>query len=471
MGMRRVRIAIALALAAGVLLATPAPADANVGTMTPYGAGQGLAPTHGVVVNPADGHVWFTDATNRIVELDPATGAITPYANAGIKSPSDITVAGGDIWFTNPTAGPPGQQFGSLGRFDPDTDTFTFYPTGSSLVFPSRITTAADGNLWVLAGSKAQRFLASNGAASVSIGTGGSSGDIISGPDENIWITKANGTHQLLQVHPTTGALLDSFDMPVANLQPRQLANGPDGRLWFTYGGGNWGGVARFDLGTDQFQRKDFTSQTNPKGITAGPDGNVWFLGETNDRVFRISTSLTGMVSYGHANLDIGSGQNEITSLDDDLWVAGGDSSNDRVFRVSTVPTCDGRAITVDLNQGEVPTAGADVILGKPVGETINALGGNDRICGGGGNDTINAGPGDDRAWGGAGNDKFNGSTGVDRLNGDAGNDTLNGNTGNDVLSGAAGKDRLNGGPNRDTCAGGPQRDSQSGCEVRSSIP
>jgi Tol biopolymer transport system component len=186
---------------------------------------------------------------------------------------------------------------------------------------------------------------------------------------------------------------------------------------------------------------------------------------------------------------------------------------------------CDGQEVTVDLNEAETPTAGPDVILGTPVGETINALGGADRVCGGGGPDTINGGDANDRLFGEAGNDRLNGgnqndnlnggldndrldgNTGVDTLNGNDGVDTLNGNDGNDIanggnqndtanggngndrlngqnqndtLNGQAGtdtldggshNDRLNGGTQRDTCHGRTGTDSQSGCEVRTSIP
>ncbi|HEY8060062.1 MAG TPA: matrixin family metalloprotease, partial [Acidimicrobiales bacterium] len=62
---------------------------------------------------------------------------------------------------------------------------------------------------------------------------------------------------------------------------------------------------------------------------------------------------------------------------------------------------CAGRAITVDLSRGQVPTGGADVILGTPATEVINGGGGADTVCGGGGNDTIDGGGGADRIVGG----------------------------------------------------------------------
>ena len=115
---------------------------------------------------------------------------------------------------------------------------------------------------------------------------------------------------------------------------------------------------------------------------------------------------------------------------------------------------CNGLPVTVDLNLGQVPTQGADVILGTPLADLIVALGGNDTICGEGGNDTINggpgsdfvdAGPGTDTVFGLDGNDTVNGGDGADVIIVGAGDDTVNGGDGNDVINGGAGADTLNG--------------------------
>ncbi|MGI9601337.1 MAG: hypothetical protein ACR2QE_05610, partial [Acidimicrobiales bacterium] len=84
-------------------------------------------------------------------------------------------------------------------------------------------------------------------------------------------------------------------------------------------------------------------------------------------------------------------------------------------------PTCNGLAVDVDLNMGQVPTVNADVILGTPGPDVIVALGGNDTICGQGGNDTINAGPGNDWVDGNLGNDTVFGQDGDDTIMGGQG--------------------------------------------------
>src|SRR5690606_15039016 len=71
-------------------------------------------------------------------------------------------------------------------------------------------------------------------------------------------------------------------------------------------------------------------------------------------------------------------------------------------FTTPTAMVCRGRQVTVSLALGEQPTAGDDVILGTPAADGINALGGNDTVCGGGGNDNIDGGAGNDVLDGGA---------------------------------------------------------------------
>ena len=123
-------------------------------------------------------------------------------------------------------------------------------------------------------------------------------------------------------------------------------------------------------------------------------------------------------------------------------------------------PFCKGVQVTVDLNMGEVPTAGNDVILGTPGNDLINAGAGNDRICGGDGNDIINAGDGNDRVFGELGNDTLNGERGRDVLIGDAGDDVMDGGKNNDRVLGNGGRDTIFGGNGRDVLKGNNGNDT-----------
>jgi len=154
--------------------------------------------------------------------------------------------------------------------------------------------------------------------------------------------------------------------------------------------------------------------------------------------------------------------------------------------------TCNGLAVTVDLNAGQSPTSGPDVVLGTPGDDLIAASDGDDTICGGGGNDriwgqngndTILGGDGDDFLRGGDGDDTLRGEAGVDNLaggrdndtvdggadddlivRGGTGDDTLNGGDGNDALiAGNGGRDIVHGDAGNDKVTGGPRPDELTG--------
>jgi Ca2+-binding RTX toxin-like protein len=59
-------------------------------------------------------------------------------------------------------------------------------------------------------------------------------------------------------------------------------------------------------------------------------------------------------------------------------------------------------------------TNDSELVLGRPVADTINALGGNDCVLGGGGNDTLRGWTGDDIVIGGPGTDTVRGDGGYD---------------------------------------------------------
>ncbi len=106
-------------------------------------------------------------------------------------------------------------------------------------------------------------------------------------------------------------------------------------------------------------------------------------------------------------------------------------------------PMCNGMMATVILAAGDMPTEGADIILGTPGNDVINGLGGNDVICAGDGNDLISGGTGDDTIFGGNGDDSMDGDDGHDTLHGEDGNDRMWGGKGQDEMNGHDGRDLL----------------------------
>jgi len=162
---------------------------------------------------------------------------------------------------------------------------------------------------------------------------------------------------------------------------------------------------------------------------------------------------------------------------------------------MADIAYCNGEPVTVDLNIGQAPTSGDDVILGTAGDDVIRGRGGDDTICGmggddfilgnsgddwidggegvdnirgGAGNDVIYSGPGATvnstfRVSGGNGNDTIYGGLHADDLRGGRGDDTIYGEGGNDQLRGARGDDMLLGGSGDDFLSGGGDVDSCDG--------
>ena len=137
-------------------------------------------------------------------------------------------------------------------------------------------------------------------------------------------------------------------------------------------------------------------------------------------------------------------------------------------FTVAPPALCNGLPVSVDLNNGDSPTSGADVIMGTPGNDIIIAMGGDDTICsmggddelhGGSGNDIIFGGHGNDRLWGGSGDDTLHGEAGDDILRGNNGNDTLHGNEGADTTIGQSGNDTIHTGSGANIASGGSGND------------
>lgn len=213
-------------------------------------------------------------------------------------------------------------------------------------------------------------------------------------------------------------------------------------------------------------------------------------------------------------------------AIDDDnlsAYMSGLWPMNRQFFTGVSAATCNGLAVTVDLNLGQSTTPGPDVVLGTSGPDDIRGKAGDDTICGMGGNDFIHGnsgndwidggagvdnlrgGQGDDvmytgsgatvgtgsRAFGGTGDDEINGGTEADDLRGGRGadivrgyagddsltgnddNDTLYGGGGDDLVKGGNGNDNLNGGNGSDTCDGGGGGGDtvNSNCETVVNVP
>ncbi len=105
-------------------------------------------------------------------------------------------------------------------------------------------------------------------------------------------------------------------------------------------------------------------------------------------------------------------------------------------------------------------TGGADTNLEGTTGaDSIEGLGGNDRIRAFEDDDSINGGDGNDTIYGEGGADSVLGGAGDDLIFGNAGDDILFGEGDNDAIIGGAGEDVLSGGAGNDSLIGGADDD------------
>ena len=199
-----------------------------------------------------------------------------------------------------------------------------------------------------------------------------------------------------------------------------------------------------YDAGTERNNAQGLPFLANVEDTTAT---------ETDLGIFELADGLAPYVG-----LETAVGEVVESELDSSDLVA--------VIFVAAVPLggdCQGLPATVNVALGEMPTDGADVIVGTEGDDVINGLGGNDIICGLGGDDIINAGNGADTVHGGEGNDAINAGQGRDVVFGDGGDDFISGGKGKDTIRGGDGNDDLRGNNGTDSIGGGAGDDFING--------
>ncbi len=186
-------------------------------------------------------------------------GTITEYAiphpvkDVPKAFPVGITTGpDGALWFAERGAG-------KIGRITTAGDITAQFRIGGKARFPFFLATGPDGNLWATGGSIRTYRQESHGT-----------------PDPYGAI-----------IRMTTAGVVTHFDLPTMNSDARQIAQGPDGNLWFTESRGAIGRITTAG---------DLTEFPTPHGnaafgIAVGPDGAIWFCELNNNKLVRMSTS------------------------------------------------------------------------------------------------------------------------------------------------------------------------------------
>ncbi len=278
-------------------------------------------------------------STERVATTVPPTAEATaPSTTTEPPASTTTTVPAGPLTVTASlltapggfgiTSGPDGNVWYMSGnnvvRVTPGGQV-TVFPYADSLdpgvqVIPTAITTGPDGNLW---------FTMGNGAGVGRITPSGqvtefpapAKGMIVTGSDGALWFGSSVGK---AVSRMTLGGTITSY--PTTGI-PQELAEGPDGAIWFTETGGLIGRLSPQGA-LSEFSAPE-NSSVDARAIIAGGDENLWFFGD--GAVGRITTS--GQVTqWPVAQAIAGDGVGQMArTADGRIWFVTADSS-DRCF-------------------------------------------------------------------------------------------------------------------------------------------
>jgi parallel beta-helix repeat protein len=123
------------------------------------------------------------------------------------------------------------------------------------------------------------------------------------------------------------------FPLPTPYLEPRGIAAGPDGAVWFSEtGGGQAGsaGIGRIDV-SGVITEFPMGADTNPHGITTGPDGNLWFTGSSIYKMTPSGALTAFRVPLHNRPLNIVTGPDGALWFTEDGIVDGGSGAIGRI--------------------------------------------------------------------------------------------------------------------------------------------
>jgi streptogramin lyase len=225
-----------------------------------------------VIVAGPDRNLWFTDPSSHTVDRITPAGRITMFEVSG--APHGITVGPDrNLWFT--------EDNGMIGRITPAGVVTEIELPLESSSDDNRITTGADGNLWIIepGANKIGRVTPGGELTEFDIPTSDSTPNgITRGPDGNVWFTEL--TSGKIGKITRTGTITE-LSLPGEESGPDQITLGPDNNVWVTDTGASR--IVRITAGGRIVAVPTPTEGSSPAGITAGPGGTIWFTeGEAN---------------------------------------------------------------------------------------------------------------------------------------------------------------------------------------------
>jgi streptogramin lyase len=279
------------------------------GTVTAFGGNFG--PITALSAGP-DGAVWIAGTKRHQVSRMTLAGSVTTFAGTGIDEPRAIERGSdGALWFITAT--------NVLGRISTSGSVQTF--SGECVRGPRGVAMGPDGSVWFTNG--ARRLANDLRSTRPTIGRLSPEGvltelvspllydgigDIVAGPDGNLWF--ANGL-SVGRLSPD-GTIVT---YPVANQAgwPGTMVVGSDGAIWYpaawSLGRVTMDGVASFH---------SIPGVGSMQDVAAGPDGALWVVARQPDAVHRVTVG--GQVTT-YKDPDLFSPSAIVSGPDGALWV------------------------------------------------------------------------------------------------------------------------------------------------------
>jgi virginiamycin B lyase len=288
---------------ANVARITPDGAVTEFDVPLPTNATEGLSLFY-IVAGP-DGAMWFTNfqPPGSVYRVTPdgtvtmvADGGVTPNFPAG--NVEDIAAGpDGNLWVTRPFQNPADE----LVRITP-AGVVTSFGSGEGLPADAtlrNLTAGPDGNLYITdsgqgAGeppveNRVWRFnlssstfeLVAEAGTTPGFTAGASAGDIVTGPDANLWFLEPFGSVRGIARLTTAGAVTEFNDGVSPSANPRTVTVGCDDGLWFTQtvetGSDPTIWRASVEGALTPYTEGLPSPNPSPEGITSGPDEDMWF--------------------------------------------------------------------------------------------------------------------------------------------------------------------------------------------------
>ena len=293
-GIRDACRCVVLAVLMTVVFAASARAAPTSVTEYPVEVGHSTDIDH--IAVGADGTVWFADGYwpegsfhALIGRFDPSDGAVEEF-DQGLNHFSVIRdfVAGpdGNMWFADSGSANADAAIGKISRSGQITEYAS--PVGGK---PWWIIVGPDESLWYTAARAVGRVTAAGALGAYELP--GVLGELAAGPDGNVWFTYGSGANAAIgriERHSDGSATITLFQ---AGLDPHSVPErivAAGGYLWFTDLSGAEPALGRVspDGQITEF-REGLAADSNIIDIAAGPDGNVWFTDNGVGAIGRIT--------------------------------------------------------------------------------------------------------------------------------------------------------------------------------------